>query len=769
MPAKVVSGWGTGAALIFSVGCARHAVPSTPSSVPANSHACAVSWVRELVSSSNASVVGLGAAPDGGVIAATNVYSRLALREDGHKLASFEPVGEGSALVLRLSAAGALTWSARIGAANARVEATALAAKADGSVVIGGHYSGAPRIQVSGRPALALPEAPLGTVTGPVRLFLAYLAPDGTPTQVVTSNDLGALRGVSAVAALGEDLIVLGRFSEPVSFGNGSQRVTLTSNGGSDVFVLRLDRTGQPRWARRLGGVGDDYSNALAVSRQGSLLVSGSFSKPFVRAGAAPPAFGMTFADSPARLEPLSRADAFIAALGGDGSLAWWQAIGGGESHSFLEANRVHSLAHLPDGDAVVVGQAILPLQIGATKAALSVPDETFGGFLARFGPNGALRYVRSLGSVTPNRIAVLPDGDFVVNANGDDEIRYPGDKAALTFASAGLTDMVLARHAPDGALRWVTHFGGDQKEWAGPLAVDAQGALYVEGASHADFSLERRGCDALPVRVVARDHPNSFLFRVEPGADPSDMPRERRQRELRQQAEALRNAAKKAAQSGDHAGALGASQQLTVLLPDDPSAWIELATQLEQHDQPAAIDANLRALTLASRHRSVILEADEQARRDAYLSLSRLGQSVTLPERDCQRLPPATGCSTSLYACVGDSPLRENAVRIGTSAEQASLSTDPTLLPVMPALDRYPGTSAESFAYSHHWFERAHHMDVLISDETSKCRVVTADACLGLIGVVCESREYGRARANTTVDEFYLWRVDDQSVPADP
>ena len=76
------------------------------------------------------------------------------------------------------------------------------------------------------------------------------------------------------------------------------------------------------------------------------------------------------------------------------------------------------------------------------------------------------------------------------------------------------------ASRAPDGRLRWATHFGGDGKEWAGEFAVDSRGALFVEGAVHTDFSFERPRCEAVPGRVVARDHPNSLLF-VEPGADP--------------------------------------------------------------------------------------------------------------------------------------------------------------------------------------------------------------------------------------------------------
>ena len=55
--------------------------------------------------------------------------------------------------------------------------------------------------------------------------------------------------------------------------------VDLVSNGGTDIFVAKYDTTGTLLWLRQIGGGGNDRATALAWdSATGSLLVAGFFS-----------------------------------------------------------------------------------------------------------------------------------------------------------------------------------------------------------------------------------------------------------------------------------------------------------------------------------------------------------------------------------------------------------------------------------------------------------------------------------------------------------
>ena len=110
-----------------------------------------------------------------------------------------------------------------------------------------------------------------------------------------------------------------GYFEDTADFDPGAGTFNLTSAGWWDVFVLKLDTSGNFVWARSMGGTDDDVGNGIAVDGSGNVCTTGYF---WGTADFDPGAgtFDLTSAGSD---------DIFISKLDSSGNFVWAGRMGG--------------------------------------------------------------------------------------------------------------------------------------------------------------------------------------------------------------------------------------------------------------------------------------------------------------------------------------------------------------------------------------------------------------------------------------------------------
>ncbi|MEZ6045247.1 MAG: hypothetical protein R3C11_06620 [Planctomycetaceae bacterium] len=74
------------------------------------------------------------------------------------------------------------------------------------------------------------------------------------------------------------EVYLSGRFRETVDFDPGAGTQEITSNGGSDVFVLKLDAMGDFEWVHTMGGVDNENNYDLATDSLGNVIIAGNYS-----------------------------------------------------------------------------------------------------------------------------------------------------------------------------------------------------------------------------------------------------------------------------------------------------------------------------------------------------------------------------------------------------------------------------------------------------------------------------------------------------------
>ncbi|MEP7123964.1 MAG: hypothetical protein ABJE95_23760 [Byssovorax sp.] len=152
----------------------------------------------------------------------------------------------------KLDATGAHVFSTSFGATTNAQEVTGVAADLSGNVFVAGSFSGT---LTAGSTVL--------TSAGVGDLFVARLDPAGTAVWANRAGDatdqVGALHVVADAAG---NVLVAGTLQGTIDLGGNP----LTSVGGNDIFLAKLDSAGNHVWSLRLGDAASQQLNGVALN-----------------------------------------------------------------------------------------------------------------------------------------------------------------------------------------------------------------------------------------------------------------------------------------------------------------------------------------------------------------------------------------------------------------------------------------------------------------------------------------------------------------------
>ncbi|MFY0602113.1 MAG: T9SS type A sorting domain-containing protein [Cyclobacteriaceae bacterium] len=276
---------------------------------------------------------------------------------------------------------------------------------------------------------------------------------------------------------------VTGYFNGTVDLDPGAGVMNHVSNGGADIFLVKLDDSGNLLWAKSYGSSNIDKGFSLAVNDAGDVFLTG-----FVRANTDFNEGGVS-----GLVSAVNQEKAFLLKLTSNGDFLWVK--------SFGENDRT-------EGKALEVDSQGLPVLTGIFQANEDFdpgPDQEIlvqqgGGdvFIVKLTSNGDLVWAKSIGSSdedsgeSPKHLSIDKDdnviiaGDYYVSMDAD-----PGeDSFVLTNPLDDLLTFFLKLDA-DGNFVWAGNFEDENatNEPSG-LSVDANNNIYLTGyyGATADF-----------------------------------------------------------------------------------------------------------------------------------------------------------------------------------------------------------------------------------------------------------------------------------------
>ena len=281
---------------------------------------------------------------------------------------------------------------------------------------------------------------------------------------VNTDSNIG---NISAIAADNNgNLYVTGWFSGSVSFGSS----TLTSAGALDVFVAKLNNSGEWVWGKSFGGTGETKGGGIDTDSAGNVYVSGSFRQMTIGATI----LGSNGLD-----------DLFAMKLDSSGNPLWASKVGGvGNEHIQWTGNNI---AVDSVGNSYVVGETgVDPVTVnGTTHTGLGGADS----IIAKFDASGTAVWGARTGSTLSEQVyqvAIDSQGNAFVTGF----VRGPATFGSNTLTHTGGRDGFIAKINSAGVWQWAASFGGSGDEYVYGMTLDREGGPVVVGSFSSPFTI---------------------------------------------------------------------------------------------------------------------------------------------------------------------------------------------------------------------------------------------------------------------------------------
>lgn len=277
-----------------------------------------------------------------------------------------------------------------------------------------------------------------------------------------------------------------GAFSGTVDFDPGPGTFTMSSFGGSDVYILKTDANGNFVWAKKVGSGGVEDGRAIAISPSGFIYITGFFTNT-VDFDPGPGVFPITSADGACNSE------IFILKLDVAGNFIWAKSVWGLESICTSLTDEAHSIKLDNNGNVYVTGEfqgradfntSTLPADTFFVEAD-DVSSLTTDLFILKLNSSGDFKWVKTIGNAlyeTGYGMHVSPAGNVYVTGLYSATTDFDPGPGVAMLPAIGNWDCFIMKLDTAGNYVWAKGIGGSQDDRGFGVTTDAQENVYTTG-----------------------------------------------------------------------------------------------------------------------------------------------------------------------------------------------------------------------------------------------------------------------------------------------
>src|SRR6185436_12296776 len=247
-----------------------------------------------------------------------------------------------------------------------------------------------------------------------------------------------------------------------------------------DIFISKLDASGNFVWAKGMGGVASEWGSSILVDGSGNTVVTGFFRKT-ADFDPGPSVYNLTslgVGDGP------DNNGFFLSKLNSSGAFVWAKSTGSGIG---CFGNAVTTDVA---GNVITTGSFFgkVDFDPGAAVSYLITDSINQGDiFISKLNAAGNFVWAKKIGGImdtTDEGKSVTTDAAGNIYVTGTFRGTSDFDPGAGTFnlTAAGSSDIFICKLDPSGNFVWAKNLSGTANEGANSIQVDASGNVYATG-----------------------------------------------------------------------------------------------------------------------------------------------------------------------------------------------------------------------------------------------------------------------------------------------
>lgn len=263
-------------------------------------------------------------------------------------------------------------------------------------------------------------------------------------------------------------------------FDPGSDTFNMVPAGNADIFISKLNASGNFVWAKKMGGTGSDMLNDMAIDAESNTYSTGNFELT----SDFDPGSGIY------NLVSAGNTDVYISKLDSMGNLLWAKRLGG------TETDYGFTIALDDSGNVYTSGYFCKTVDFDPGSGIFNLTSTGYADmFLLKLNPAGNFVWVKKVGGPTTSiyveSIYIDKAANIFATGGFRNTIDFDPGAGIYNMSSAGDGDIFVLKLNSFGNFVWAKKIGGVFHDFGKSIAIDASAKLYISGkfsSNNVDF-----------------------------------------------------------------------------------------------------------------------------------------------------------------------------------------------------------------------------------------------------------------------------------------